>query len=277
MKQIVIIFLTLMLSVCSTKPASKVEFTIDPLSPRIPIGEIELQFDNTFPMRGLRKVSVPILYFPIEDAVGIRYRHEFITYYQCWDESGRETFIKALDNYYIDYGARNLGRNTRGRKYQYGIAYGFLMWQTHEFSERPAANMEILLGYYFRDNAPYFCITQKETAHISSADSNNITRTKDVPMYFTRAQALELAKLFDPQFINNIKQGAESQIITPSSDAARDYYESENQQTIKQPEIHQIIEKQPEEHETMVLQIEEPNEELPTEKLQTEEYQAEEI
>jgi hypothetical protein len=65
--------------------------------------------------------------------------------------------------------------------------------------------MNIELGYYFRDRAPFFAITQLE-AHYESPtffrDDDMIS--PEIPIFFTRAQAEELAEFFSQDFLQTL-------------------------------------------------------------------------
>ena len=185
-------------------------FTVDLRSPQIPIGEIQAQFNNLFPMPGIRTVDIIVIYFPYEDSVCLNYRLNTYTYHLFWHKTGREEFVKALEKYNADFEARRLreGRNHR-TKSQYGTVEEFyLYWQqTPQARVTTIAdgNMNMEFGYYFRDRAPFFAVTQLQAYYESPTffqDDNDLS--PEIPIFFTRAQADELVALFNQDFLQSI-------------------------------------------------------------------------
>ena len=196
-----IIALALALVMCSTTPTRVEKFTVNLASPQFPAGEIDTQIDKAFPLSGLKKIAVSVSYFPIEDAVCLRYRSDFFSYNQFWSREGRETFLKALDNYGSDYAVRELDTNNRKSKSKYGVVEGYLIWQMMSITRRLTANMNVELGYTFKDRAPYYAITQKMTTYVDPISSEKNSNSQEITMYFTRAQAQELAALFEQEYL----------------------------------------------------------------------------
>ena len=190
----------------SLERVEREKFTVNLNSPRIPVGEIELQFDRFMSMRGLRKDKVTVLYFPREDAVCLQYRHEYITYHQFWSRRGRFEFITALEKYITDYEERTLDRKDKRSKRHYSTFNGYLIWQMYSFTVQARANVNMELGYVFKDNAPYFTVNQRQ-AEFKEEHARDSNRTSPaVTMYFTRAQAAQLAEFFDQEFLQSLTQ-----------------------------------------------------------------------
>jgi len=196
----------LVLGACVTSEKPEiVEFTVNLNSPQIPMGEIEVQFDKTFPLPGIKKGKVIISYYPREDAVCLRYMSDLITYYQFWNKNGRAAFINALAKYKNDYDARSLNsRGGRKAKKEYGVVYGYLIWQLHRYAVMAKANVNIEIGYSFRDRAPYFSTYQPEANYVDPIYRDNNRNSTPIAIYFTRAQADELAVLFDQEYLQGL-------------------------------------------------------------------------
>jgi hypothetical protein len=176
-------------------------------SPNFQAGETEAQFDSPFPMAPLRKTGVKIAYFPFEDAVCLQYRIDMINFYQFWDRPGRETFKKALDDYNRDYDAKKLRSNRSGKtRSLYGEAGGFLIWQTGNFTRQLRGNMDMTLGYYFRERSPFFTITQGEAQFedFTQNEDEVVSYSGERPVFLTRAQAGEIAEAFDQEFLMSL-------------------------------------------------------------------------
>ena len=176
----------------------------------------------------LKKESVEVLYFPREDAVCLKYRREMTTYYQFWSYAGRQTFITALEKYNRDYNERSLITKNRKTIRSYGVVEGYLYWQMFSFTVQAQGNMNVQLGYQFRDDAPYFSVNQREAEYKEEMSRDNNRTSAAVTMYFTRAQAAELAALFEQSFLQTvaIPSGAavNKELIEELPDGDRDMY-----------------------------------------------------
>jgi len=198
-KLLIIVFIGVSICACETTPNKRVkveDFTVNMKSPQSSIGEVELQLDPLLGIGKLTKQTVTVLYFPKEDAVCLKYKHEFFTYHQFWDKKGRLNFINALQKYNEDYEARNLQRKTNKTTQKYGTVRGYIVWQQASFTVQARASTNIDLGYNFKDKSPYFTIHQR-TAEFTEDNSRETRTSSDVNMYLTRAQAAELAEIFE--------------------------------------------------------------------------------
>jgi len=190
----------LLLTGCNSTPAVG-KFAVSPSSPNLPVGDVETQIRRTFPLSGIRKINVNVTYFPFEDAVCLRYRSDYFLYQQFWSANGREVFLRALEKYAADYEARDLDMNNKKSKSVYGSTVGYLIWQTASFTSQARANMDVEHGYGFNDKSPYFAVTQKLTTYEDRIDIEKNRNSQEITMFFTRAQAQELAALFDQAFL----------------------------------------------------------------------------
>lgn len=225
-----IVVLALTFVTCNTTPSQVEEkFTVDMSSPQLPVGEIETQIERAFPLSGLRQIIVTISYFPYEDAVCLRYRSDFFTYNQFWSLDGREAFLKALETYVKDYAERDLDMRARGSKSKYGAVEGYLTWQMQSFTRRVAANMSLEFGYAFNEGSPYYAVTQKQTTYEDPISDENNMESQEITMYFTRAQARELAAFFDQDLLRALVPPEMGGRRTPSNTGigVDDYYEAE--------------------------------------------------
>lgn len=187
------------------KKKTEEKFTVDLDSPQFQIGEVEFQLKPIMGIGKIKKRTATVHYFPKEDAVAVRVRPDFTTFNQCWSKSGRQNFIDALKMYNDDYDARALEIKAKKTERKYGLAYGYLIWQQFEVMVRAQANMYLEFGYKFNNKTPYFVVNQlvAEFTHPSERDLNR--KTQVMPYFFTRAQAAELAALFDPDFLSELE------------------------------------------------------------------------
>jgi hypothetical protein len=186
------------ISGCNTAGKPKTEdFTVNINSPKIEIGEIELQTETMLGLGKLKKQNATVSYYPREDAVCLMYRYEFFNYHQFWNRRGRLGFISALQSYNLDYDTRDLQRTTGKTLKKYDTVRGYLIWQQLSITVRARANMNLELGYAFKDNAPYFTVQQRSAEYIDETSKDNSKTSPNIIMHFTRAQAAELAELFE--------------------------------------------------------------------------------
>jgi len=203
-----ILLIALALGACVGTRTRKEVFIVDLNSPQISMGEIEVQMNKTFPLPGIKKSNITMSYFPNEDAVCLRYRDNFMTYHQFWSRSGRAAFVKALEEYKVDYAARNLDiRGGIRAKRKYGNADGYLIWQMSSFTTRASGEVKIEFGYTFKENSPYFTVNQCEALYVDPLAERDRYDTPQIPMYFTRAQADELVILFDQEYLQGLIAG----------------------------------------------------------------------
>jgi hypothetical protein len=200
------------------------DFPVNLNSPQIEIGEIEFQLEPIIGLGKLKKQNATVLYFPQEDAVCLKYKYEFFNYHQFWNKRGRLGFTSALQNYNLDYDARNLQRNSGKTMQKYGIVRGYLVWQQLSFTVQARANMNIELGYTFKDRAPYFTAYQRNAEYTD--DLTRESRTSlNIIMYFTRAQAAELAELFEQYITPDMQDiNEEIDIYSDKTDVPKDIY-----------------------------------------------------
>jgi len=210
MKVIPILFLVLTLSSCASlfqrKEPEPPKFTVNLSSRQVELGMAEMQRDRNFPSSGLTKVEITVIYFPEEDALCLRYRSDFFTYNQFWHANGRDLFLRSLNRYMDEYERRSLvDSNSRASRTRYGNTEGYLTWQEYSFTRRFSGNMAVDIGYAFRERSPYFTVTQRQTSNTGpdrgGSSTGGSTNSQEIAMYFTRAQAQELAAFFDEEVL----------------------------------------------------------------------------
>jgi hypothetical protein len=163
-------------------------------------------------MPGIKKINIDVLFFPVEDAICLEYKLNTYTYQQFWHRAGRRAFTKALENYNEDFDGQKLrNRNTR-TKSQYGVVEEcYLVWEQSSRTAQGYGNMNIELGYYFRENSPFFAATQMEAFFDSPTFDDDFDQiSAEIPMFFTRAQAEELSALFAQDYLQSIAPNAQA-------------------------------------------------------------------
>jgi hypothetical protein len=211
MKYTVILTLALLICACSTaKTVKEAPFTVDFNSPRIRAGTIEAQFEKIVNIAGLRTIKVNVDYFPLEDAVCLQYRLDFMTFYMYMDKQGRDAYLNALERYKEDFTNRAL--DTKGSKKtrrQYGNVEVYLIWQAFAYTLRAKANTFIDYGYDIKriskNRASFFTIYRRETkfTDTNTSEQDNKIAPNEI-MFFTRAQADDLAELLDQDLLKSL-------------------------------------------------------------------------
>ncbi|MCL2127744.1 MAG: hypothetical protein FWH38_05775 [Treponema sp.] len=217
--------LFLVLSCAGVDPAKKYPNMVADADP-ISAGTIEAEFDRLFSSK-LNKLTIETIFYPRYNAVCLEFRHELIRYRQYWDENNRISFAQALERYKADYDARTLIDRYRKTRAAYGKVKGRAEWETFKFSQTHLVFPVIEIGYRFRGETPFFATLMRSTKEENSmnGDSSNLSESQQINMYFTRAQAEDLVKLFDQAYLmgllNNI--GSQPQYLPPDTDTYKEY------------------------------------------------------
>ncbi|GHU72348.1 hypothetical protein FACS189450_09970 [Spirochaetia bacterium] len=168
----------------------------------VAIGSASMQFDK-FMSSSIDKKEVEAFFDPRTDSVYIQFNYQTLTFRQFWDKSNRLQFITALEKYKKDYEAKNLNlKGSRARR-AYGSLNGRVEWGMFSSSASMASESRprIGLGYLFKQDKPYFIVYQEAAENLISPSDEAKRSSPDITAYFTRAQADELAKLFDQQYL----------------------------------------------------------------------------
>ena len=164
------------------------------------IGMTNASHDRSF-SSNLARVSVEIIFYPRENEVALEFNHSSGgVYRQFWNQAARQHFIGSLNNYNEAFTGQTLTTNYNKSKRVYGKVQGRFEWKPLKISSTYRSSPIIELGYRFRDNAPYFA-TYQPTANEQSGAHKGITKSPAYSLYFTRAQAEEIARVFDQAFL----------------------------------------------------------------------------
>jgi hypothetical protein len=225
-KFIIIAITAFLIFSCSSTPKEKERpFTVDLKSPRYTAGSAEAYFDKYLSIGAPEKGDIEVYYYPIEDAVCLYFKvQQFVNCNQFWDRAGRDAFVSAFERYKEEYERRELvtkkNRKTRGA---YGEVQSYFMWKKTTIGVQAHGSPKIKLGYQFEGKAAFFTTTQLESYY---EDPLSVTRNETsaiTVLYFTRAQAENLAELFKQDHLNSLKQPA----ATGSNSMVVDVYQDE--------------------------------------------------
>jgi len=169
----------------------------DPVS----AGTIEVQFTRFFSSKVTRE-EVEVVFYPRLNAVALEFRYELIRHRQFWDAESRKLFTQALELYKEDYDAHNLIDRYRKTRAVYGKVKGKVEWEAFKYTKTRVAYPIIELGYRFRENRPFFTTLMRSTREeADNGDNSPRGESSQISMFFTRAQADELANLFEQDYL----------------------------------------------------------------------------
>ena len=190
---------------------------MDPFS----LGSVTASLDQILSSE-IREASLEVIFYPRENEVLLEFDHGVSQYWQFWNEAGRRQFIQALSSYKDDFANRRLDTRFNRSRAIYGRFKGRFHWKPLSFSPLYKASPEILLGYRFRGDAPYFSASQLRSKEETGINRGGVDESPAYSIYFTRAQGDELAHLFDQAYL----LGLLPEVYTPpaASDPSRDVY-----------------------------------------------------
>jgi hypothetical protein len=206
MRRLLILFgISLLLFSCESFGKKPRAMNPNSLADRDPIaiGTAAMQFDKFF-STSLEKKDVEVWLDPRTDSVYLQFKYQTITFRQFWDKSNRLQFITALEKYKKDYEAKNLNLKKNRARRAYGILESRIVWGqiANDIFMNAEARPKMELGYAFRKDSPYFAIYQRSANNLLGLQGDGEEKESLVlNIYFTRAQADELVKLFDQQYL----------------------------------------------------------------------------
>jgi hypothetical protein len=169
----------------------------DPFS----VGVVEAQFDRFFSSK-VNKLEVQTVFHTRLNAVSLEFKYELYHFRQFWDEPARKQFTASLELYKKDFDDKKLIDKYRKTKGVYGKVKGRIEWEAFKYTKTRVSKPTIELGYRFKENTPFFTTLMRPAREEpSEADSTSRMDSQQINMYFTRAQADELVRLFDQAYL----------------------------------------------------------------------------
>jgi len=208
--------LLLLLSCKSVDPAQKypnMVANVDPFS----VGAVEVQFDRFFSSK-VNKAEIEAVFHPRLNAVSLEFKYEYLTYRQFWDESARKKFATSLELYKKDFEGGKLTNNYRKTRDIYGRVKGRVEWVAFKYTRTHVSNPTIEIGYRFKEKTPFFATFMRSAKELGSDEDNSDSMdSKQISIYFTRAQADELAGFFDQARLLELLRTKTNKIIDGSA------------------------------------------------------------
>lgn len=200
----------LICAACSSFQPTKERITVDLRGRVFEIGSAEAQFDKYFAAAGMNKIEITATYYPDDDVVCLRFRHNLTNYYQFWSSNNRGSFVEALTAYKQAYELRDLPEKNMKTKRAYGTVRGYLLWESTKLSMKGTSHPNIDIGYQFAKKMPYFTLAMSDAPNETATTKESMGKNSAVTMRFTRSQADTLAALFDPDYLLNASAGPAS-------------------------------------------------------------------
>jgi hypothetical protein len=224
------LFLPLLSGSCKSAPyiADGGVANVDP----IPAGAVEAEFARIL-SSAVEKKDVNVVFCPRDTSVYLEFKYQTLTYRQYWNLEKRGRFREALEKYEKEYDARNLIDRAGRTRRVYGVLTGMTQWgypfivskfvQTLNSQGYPRYE----LGYAFKQDSsrresPYFSVFQRECEDVFENSDDIESRSLNIFIYFTRAQARELVRLFDQDYLLSLIHLPAAREETPDSDAYDD-------------------------------------------------------
>jgi hypothetical protein len=194
-----IFFVLFSLLSCKSTPKEILIADMDPLEAGIVDGGVMAYF----PTR-IKQIPLTLSFDPRSNTVYMQFSYQTVTYRQYWDPPSRVRFISAVERYHADYEARNLPeRKHRRSRRAYDVLDGLTEWGAFKFMINARSRPKVYLGYTFRENSPYFLITQMSAKNERSTTDDE-QNSLQIELYFTRAMAADLARLFDQDHLASL-------------------------------------------------------------------------
>ena len=167
----------------------------------------------------VNKVEVEVVFHPRLNAVSLEFKYELLKYRQFWDEPARKQFAASLELYKRDFEDRKLIDNYKKTKDVYGKAKGRVEWEAFKYAKTRISNPTIEIGYRFRENSAFFTTLMRSAKEITNdGDGSPVVDSQQINMYFTRAQAEELVRLFDQAYLIGLL-GMKNSAVTDGPEA----------------------------------------------------------
>jgi hypothetical protein len=219
--------LPLVFAACKSTPKMSADGVAD--RDPIPAGSVEAEFSRIF-SSAVEKKKVNTVFCPRDNTVYLEFKHQTVTYRQYWNQANRTRFQEALDKYKGDYEAKKLiDRPSRTRR-TYGTLKGMAQWGYPVNISLLVLNLNSMgypnyeVGYVFKEDSsrresPYFTVFQRECDDVLMDNDVIEGKSSNIFVYYTRAQAEELAAIFSQEYLLSRTQAAPAVDTTPETDA----------------------------------------------------------
>jgi hypothetical protein len=206
-----------LLASCSSAPRPYEIADLDPVR----LGAVESGFSDL--LGKIQQRTVEIYFDPRKNSVYLDFRYETVKNRQHWSLESRQKYMAALSRYEDDFTGKKLDRSasTARTRRVYGKIKSTAEWG--QFALNYRTDIDLSAGYIIKGTKGYFTISQPSGADIETANSDEPRSSQNITMYLSRAQAAEIAKYFDQEFLMS-----QIQALMPSTEnSAPDVYDDD--------------------------------------------------
>jgi hypothetical protein len=197
MKRILFFFgIAVLCAACTSAKPKNPDMVAD--ADPIALGTVSVGFDK-FMSSAVGAKDVSAVFDPRTDTVYLQFTYETLTIRQFWDNQNRRKFTAALEQYARDFENRKLTEKNSKTRTAYGSTTGKTEWGQFSFTINSRSYPKMELGYQFKGKSPYFTVVQREAPDTISGDEDR--NSLRITSYFTKAQAAELAGIFDQEYL----------------------------------------------------------------------------
>lgn len=126
-------------------------------------------------------------------------------YIVLMDKKTRIIYQEAVNKYLSDFENKKLTRRDKKSEKKYGKSRVTLNWGTIKGQTPNKGDANIVLGYCFKDDSPYFSITIYPTTNeLRATDEYAPESSMNLQFYFTKAQCKALSDFLDEKNLNEI-------------------------------------------------------------------------
>lgn len=143
---------------------------------------------------------------PKEQMAGFGAPYLLAYYIITMDEKNRNLFIASVDSYLKDFSDKKLIRKSNKTYKQYGSVDVKLWWGSIKASTPNYGKAKCSLGYEFYEGSPYYCLSIRPTINDYSIEVNPEADRESLNLkyYFTKAQAKELTKYLNSNYLSKV-------------------------------------------------------------------------
>lgn len=209
-------FLALLVLSCKTSPRMNSAEMLADMDP-IELKSLSLGVSKAL-MSGTKGSEALAVLYPREGTVALEFSFSANKNQLMFDRKARDGFVSALAEYLKLYEARGLDRKQKAKKAVWGTYTVAHRWGIMTMNGE--AYPKVAYSYAFDDKSPYFTIyiPRMPNAIFQGKTGSNVKESFEVTLYFTRAQAIALAELFDQEFLVKLVEEKKKETLYSDGD-----------------------------------------------------------
>ena len=156
---------------------------------------------------GIKQKTAVFVYGLKNERYGFGSPYMAAYYYFTLDDTGRKTYIKAVNSYLKDFEEKKLDRKNNKTEKAYGFVNARVDWGTIKSSTPNNGEGAAYFGYSFKDKSPYFTISMRPVGNKKFLEGDEMADKESLLLhyYFTKAQAKQLAEFLSDENIASLQ------------------------------------------------------------------------